>query len=135
MCEDNAVRMGIMVDREFTFIRPSPSEVEPGAYEHVWLFVPARTSKRSIERLADSCGSRLVRFFVTVRCLTKYIYSDQFDVAYHLNEDGGRYFTLQRGTLTEFQIQIISPEQNPAVLELVRAQRIVPRALAAAPDA
>lgn len=134
MCEDNAVRMGIMVDRDFTFIRSRPSEVEPGEDEHVWLFVPARTSKRSIERLADSCGSRLVRFFVTVRCLAKYIYSDKFDVAYHLNADG-RFFTLQRGTLAELQIQIISPEQNPAVLEFVRAQRIVPHVPSAAPDA
>lgn len=134
MCEDNAVRMGIVVDRDFMFTRSSPSEAEPGEDEHVWLFVPARTSKRSIERLAESCGSKIVRFFVTVRCLGKYMFSDKFDVAYHLNADG-QFFILSRGAIHDLRIQIVTPEQNPAALQFVRAQRVVPHVPTVVPDA
>ena len=130
-CEDNAVRVGIMTDRTYKMV-PNPL-VEPSDNDHVWLFIPARTSKRSIQNLADTCGSKLVRFFVRVRCLAKYVFSDK-DFAFHLNADG-RYYMLTLGTISELQVHVVTPEQNPAVLEFVRAHRLVPPVPAAAPDA
>lgn len=130
-CEDNAVRLGIIADRTYTSV-PNPL-VEPSDSDHVWLFIPARTSKRSIQNLADTCGSKFVRFFVRVRCLTKYIFSDK-DVAFHLNADG-QYYMLRLGTFSELQVHVVTPEQNPAVLEFVRAHTTVPHVPAAAPDA
>lgn len=120
--EERAVQMGIVTDRLYLTV-PSPLSTVTDA-EHVWLFVPARTSKRSLQNLAETCGSQLVRFYVRVRCLLKYIHSSM-DVAYQLNEDG-RYYMLQSGTFTDLQVHVVSPEQNPEVLQFVRAQRVVP---------
>jgi hypothetical protein len=112
--EERAVQLGIVVDREFvTFID------DPTSTEHVWLFVPVRTSRRSIERLADSLEG-IPRFYVRVRCLVKYVYSDKFDVAFNLAEH--RYYLLPAGTFgTNLELRV---DQNPAILEFVRAQRI-----------
>lgn len=133
-CEDRAVQMGIMTDRTTYLTVPSPLPASVSDDDHVWLFVPARTSKRSIRHLAETCGSPIVRFFVRVRCLSKYMFSGKFDVAYHLNDEG-RYFLLPTGTFADLQVHVVNPEQNPAVLELVRALRVVPHGLAATPDA
>lgn len=134
-CENNAVHMGILTDRDFVFIRPHPDELEPREDEHVWLFVPARTSKRSIERLTEAVGSRLVRFYVTVRCLSKYIFSDR-DVVYHLNADGQYYVFPSSGLFRDLQVRIVTPERNPEVLECVRAHLVGPLyAPAVVPDA
>jgi hypothetical protein len=108
------VQLGIVVDRNFqTFID------DPEATKHVWLFVPVRTSRRSIERLADSLEG-IPRFFVRVRCLVKYIYSDRFDVAFDLADH--RYYLLPAGTTGQtLELRI---DQNPAILEFVRTQCI-----------
>ncbi len=130
LCEDRAVRMGINNDRTFlTVPTPLPDVADE---DHVWLFIPARTSKRSIRNLAETCGSQFVRFYVRVRCLLKYIYS-HFDVAYHLNDDG-RYYILPVGTFFDLQVHVVKPAQNPAVLEYVRAQRVVPHVPVAESD-
>ena len=89
-CEEKAVQMGIVTDRTYATV-PSPLSTVTDA-DHVWLFVPARTSKRSLQNLAETCGSHMVRFYVRVRCLINYIFSDM-DVAYQLNDDG-RYYML-----------------------------------------
>lgn len=119
-CEERAIRMGIMTDKTYQIVE----NLEPSKDDHVWLFVPSRTSKRSIQNMADTCSSRLVRFFVRMRCLTKYIYSDRFDVAYHLNDEG-HYYILPDGVIHELHVRVITPEQNPGVLEFVRAQTVV----------
>lgn len=124
-CEENAVKIGIMSDRDFSWVRANPTELEPRDDEHVWLFVPARTSKRSIVRIANECGSRLVRFFLTVRCLSNYIFSD-LDVVFHLNISDARSYLLPAGSLSELQVHTVSPEGNQEVLRYVLAQRVVP---------
>lgn len=111
--EERAVQLGILVDRDFqTFI-------EDDATEHVWLFVPVRTSRRSIERLANSLEG-VPRFYVRIRCLVKYVYSDRFDVAFDLANH--KYYLLPMGTFgPNLELRI---DRNPGILEFVRAQRI-----------
>lgn len=121
--DDKAVRLGIVTDRTYVTM-PSPLSTVSADADHVWLFIPARTSKRSLQNLAETCGSQLVRFYVRVRCLINYVYSDM-DVAYQLNDDG-RYYMLPSGTFADLQVHVVSPEQNPEVLRYVRAQTVVP---------
>jgi hypothetical protein len=112
--EERAMQLGIVVDRNFqTFID------DPEAKEHVWLFVPVRTSRRSIEQLADTLEG-IPRFFVRVRCLVKYIFSDRFDVAFDLANH--KYYLLPAGTFGPNLI--LRVDRNPAVLEFVRTHRI-----------
>jgi hypothetical protein len=112
--EERAMQLGIVVDRNFqTFID------DPEAKEHVWLFVPVRTSRRSIEQLADTLEG-IPRFFVRVRCLVKYIFSDRFDVAFDLANH--KYYLLPAGTFGPNLV--LRVDRNPAVLEFVQTHRI-----------
>lgn len=112
--EERAVQLGIVVDRNFqTFID------DPDATEHAWLFVPVRTSRRSIEQLADSLEG-IPRFFVRVRCLVKYIFSDRFDVAFDLADH--RYYLLPAGTFGPNLV--LKVDRNPAILEFVRTRHV-----------
>lgn len=115
--EERAVQLGIVFDRPYVV-----TNVEGAATDGqtVWLFVPVRTSKRSIANFADSMEG-VPRFLVRVRCLTKYIYSDKFDVAFNLT-DGGAYYLLPINTFgPNIELRI---DRNPAILEFVRAQHI-----------
>ncbi len=85
----------------------------------MWLFVPVRTSRRSIEQLADSLEG-IPRFFVRVRCLTKYIFSDRFDVAFDLANF--KYYLLPAGTFGSNLV--LKVDRNPAILEFVRTHHV-----------
>lgn len=112
--EEHAVQLGIVVDRNFqTFID------DPDATEHVWLFVPVRTSRRSIEQLANSLEG-IPRFFVRVRCLVKYVFSDKFDVAFDLADH--RYYLFPAGTFGPNLV--LRVDRNPAILEFVRTHHV-----------
>ncbi len=123
-CEDRAVRMGIMTDRPTYQTFPSPLQ-KPNDGDSVWLFIPARTSKRSIQNLADTCGEPLVCFYIRARCLSKYVFSNM-DVAFHFEFSETTYYMLPVGTFSELQVHVLNPEQNPAALQFAKAQMVVP---------
>ncbi len=120
LAEGRCVSYGILHD--YPAILNIDSDVTEDS-DKLWMYLPRRTSKRSIVAAASSFTEKQFRVarFLVVRCTWKYIHSS-YDIAWNLSESV--FYILPPGTFACLEIvKIKSVEENEKAKQLFQSLR------------
>lgn len=118
--EERCVSHGILYD--YPAILNIDSDITEDS-DKLWMYLPRRTSKRSIVAAASSFTEKQFRVarFLVIRCTWKYIHSS-YDIAWNLSDS--IFYILPPGTFGRLEIvKINSVEENEKVKQLFQSLR------------